>query len=171
MTLVPAKELALAAASGTTPFDGLFLGFSMFLAASAVMLIALLFRLGIEQRAGEAGLLLATGFTPARLRRLVLAEGSVAAAAGGGIGAVGGIYYARLMVYGLNHWWSAATNAPFLELHWTGRSVALGFVAAVLVALAAMAWSLRKLVRLPPRPEGAPVRQPRPDAAFAFCLA
>ncbi|MBX3424116.1 MAG: ABC transporter permease [Pirellulales bacterium] len=163
MTLLPAKEAALRAASGTTPFDGLFLGFSMFLVASAVMLIALLFRLGIEQRASESGLLLAAGFAPAALRRLTLAEGAFGAALGAAIGAGGGIGYARLMIYGLNHWWAAAANAPFLRLHWTGRSVALGGGLAILVALAAMAWSLRKLVKLPPRQLLAGDAQPRDE--------
>jgi hypothetical protein len=34
MTFLPVKEQGLAAASGTTPFDGLFLGFSFFLIAA-----------------------------------------------------------------------------------------------------------------------------------------
>ena len=45
---LPIKRLGLAAASGTTPFDGLFLGFSLFIMVSALMLVALLFRLGVE---------------------------------------------------------------------------------------------------------------------------
>ena len=36
---------------GTTAFDGLFLGFSLFIMVAALLLVALLFRLGIEQRA------------------------------------------------------------------------------------------------------------------------
>ena len=61
MTFLPVKQHGLAAASGTTPFDALFLGFSFFLIAAAVMLIALLFQLGIQQRAGELGTLAAVG--------------------------------------------------------------------------------------------------------------
>src|SRR5262249_50781429 len=36
MKFLPVKRLGLTAASGTTPFDGLFLGFSFFLIAAAV---------------------------------------------------------------------------------------------------------------------------------------
>lgn len=151
MSLVEVRQNALAAASGTTPFDGLFLGFSFFLMASAVMLTALLFRLGIEQRAREVGLLEALGTPLKMLRRLLLAEASIVAAAGALLGVLLGIGYARLMVYGLNTWWVAATAEPFLRLHVTPRSLAIGFAVGVFVALATIAWSLRRFSKLPAR--------------------
>ncbi len=58
--LQPIRAQGLAASAGTTSFNSLFLGFSFFIIAAAVMLVALLFRLGVEQRAGEIGALLAT---------------------------------------------------------------------------------------------------------------
>ena len=61
LVFLPVKQLGLAASSGTTPFDALFLGFSFFLIAAAVMLISLLFKLGVEQRAKELGTLGAMG--------------------------------------------------------------------------------------------------------------
>jgi len=151
MSLLEVRKNALAAASGTTPFDGLFLGFSFFLMASAVMLTALLFRLGIEQRAREVGLLAALGTPLKKLRRLLLAEASIVAAAGALLGVLLGVGYARLMVYGLNTWWVAATAEPFLRLHVTPRSLAIGFATGVIVALATIAWSLRRFSKLPAR--------------------
>src|SRR5437899_12589197 len=50
----------------------LFLGFSFFLIVAALLLMALLFQFGIEQRAAEIGTLLALGFTPKLVRRLLL---------------------------------------------------------------------------------------------------
>jgi ABC-type antimicrobial peptide transport system permease subunit len=151
MLLLPVKRNALTAAAGTTPFDGLFLGFSFFLMASAVMLTTLLFRLGIEQRAAEVGLLLSVGTPPRRVRWLLMAEAAVVAGIGAAIGAFVGIGYARLMVHGLNTWWVDATATPFLELHVTSRSIVVGFATGLLVALATIAWSLRRLARLPAR--------------------
>jgi len=151
MSLVPVKRQALQAAAGTTPFDGLFLGFSFFLMASAVMLTALLFRLGVEHRASEAGLLSAVGIAPKRLRQLLIAEAGIVAAVGALVGAALGVGYARMMVYGLNTWWVDATAAPFLELHVTARSVLIGFAAGLLVALVTIWWSLRRFARLPAR--------------------
>ncbi len=151
MSLLAVRHNALAAASGTTPFDGLFLGFSFFLMASAVMLTALLFRLGIEQRAREVGLLAALGTPLKKLRRLLLAEAALVAAVGAALGILLGVGYARLMVHGLNTWWVAATAEPFLRLHVTPRSLIVGFAVGVLVALATIAWSLRRFSKLPAR--------------------
>ena len=151
MSVLPAKQQALDAATGTTPFDGLFLGFSFFLMASAVMLVALLYRLGVEQRAREVGLLQAVGMPAKRVRRLLALEACLVAAAGATLGAAGGVGYARLMIYGLNTWWVGATAAPFLELHVTTRSVAIGLSAGLAVALATIVWSLRRFARLPAR--------------------
>ncbi|MGH7201042.1 MAG: ABC transporter permease, partial [Planctomycetaceae bacterium] len=71
----PVKAQGLSAASGTTDFAGLFIGFSFFLILSAAILIALLFRLGIERRGTQLGLLSAVGFSPRSVRRLFLTEG------------------------------------------------------------------------------------------------
>ena len=58
----PVKADGLAAATGSTDFSALFIGFSLFLIVSAALLVGLLFRLGVEQRASEIGILLATGY-------------------------------------------------------------------------------------------------------------
>ncbi|HYO26537.1 MAG TPA: ABC transporter permease, partial [Lacipirellulaceae bacterium] len=151
VSILPVKSIALAASAGTTPFDGLFLGFSFFLMASAVMLTVLLFRLGVEGRAREVGLLLAAGMSPGRLRRLLLGEALAVAAMGAVLGAAAGVGYARLMIHGLNTWWVEATTTPFLELHVTPRSLLAGTAAGLGVALLTMMWSLRRFSRLPAR--------------------
>ena len=61
--------------AGSTDFGEYFTYFSFFLVASALLLAALFFRLGVEQRAREVGLLRAVGFTARRVRRLFAAEG------------------------------------------------------------------------------------------------
>jgi hypothetical protein len=65
----------LAASAGSTDFGEYFVYFSFFLVASALVLAALFFRLGVEQRAREVGLLRAVGFSTPRVRRLFAAEG------------------------------------------------------------------------------------------------
>ncbi len=144
------ERLALAG-SGTTDFGGLFIGFSFFLIASAAMLVALLFRLGVERRAPEIGLLLSTGYAPRTVARLLIAEGAVLAAVGGAIGLVASLGYAWLMLAGLRSWWSDAVNTPFLRLYATPLMLAIGFVASFLVALGSIAWSIRGLTKLSAR--------------------
>ncbi|MCA9238908.1 MAG: ABC transporter permease, partial [Planctomycetales bacterium] len=149
----PVKQLGLKASTGTTPFDGLFLGFSMFLIASAVMLIGLLYRLAIDQRTREVGVLAATGWTPRQVRRLLGWEGLLVARTGAGVGMLLGIGYAWLMLYGLRTVWVAAVVTPFLRLHVLENlpSLVLGFVLGLMSAGLTIWWTLRSLSKSPPR--------------------
>ncbi|MEK7781861.1 MAG: hypothetical protein AAB370_10225, partial [Verrucomicrobiota bacterium] len=53
----PVREQALKAAAESQDFGGLFLGFSFFLIIAALLLMAMLFQFGLEQRAPEIGTL------------------------------------------------------------------------------------------------------------------
>jgi ABC-type antimicrobial peptide transport system permease subunit len=147
----PVKRQALAASDGATPFGVLFLSFSFFIIAAAVMLVALLFRLGIEQRASQIGTLMAVGWPRRKVGRLLLGEGLAVAALGSLLGVPVGIGYAALMLLGLRTWWLAAVVTPFLRLYMTSASLAIGSISGLLIAMAAIWLSVRTLGRLPPR--------------------
>ena len=66
----PARSLALEASAGVTDFGLYFVYFSFFLVVSALLLASLFFRLGVEQRLREIGLLRATGFPATAIRRV-----------------------------------------------------------------------------------------------------
>ena len=124
----PVREQALKAAEESQDFGGLFLGFSFFLIAAALLLMALLFQLGLEQRAPEIGTLLALGFTPKQVRRLLLGEGVALSFIGGVLGALGGLAYARAMLHGLTTIWRDAVGASALSFHFTAPNVGHRFV-------------------------------------------
>ena len=147
----PVKAQGLAASAGTTPFSLLFLGFSFFIIAAAVTLVVLLFRLGIDSRAAEIGILLAVGLSRRKVGRLLAAEGFVVAAVGSLLGVFLGLGYAALMLAGLRTWWLGAVVTPFLRLHVAPESLLIGYVAGVLVTFAAIAWSVRRVARVAPR--------------------
>ncbi len=147
----PIKAQALKAATGTTPFGLLFLAFSFFVIAAAVMLVVLLFRLGIEQRAKHVGLLLALGFRPRQITRLLAGEGLLVAIAGSLIGTLAGVGYAAIMLFGLRTWWLPAIGTPFLTLHVSWQSPAIGFASGLLMALAAIWLAVRRIGRISPR--------------------
>lgn len=147
----PVKFQGLQAAAGTTDFGGLFVGFSLFLILAAAILIGLLFRLGLERRAASIGLLLATGLGPKQVRRLLLGEGAVVVLLGTLAGLVAAVGYGRLMIHGLKTWWVGAIGTRFLDLHLEPASLAMGAVAAALVAAGALYWGLRGLAKIPPR--------------------
>ncbi len=143
------RTRALKAAEGSTDFAGLFIGFSFFLIVSAAILVALLFRLGVEQRASEVGLLLSLGFHPKRVSLLLILEGLVVAGIGSGIGLTGAAGYAWVMLAGLGSWWSDAVNLSLLQLHITPQALLFGFVSGLLESAITIAWSIRGFSRLP----------------------
>ncbi len=145
---IPIKRLGLAAASGTTPFDGLFLGFSLFLMVSALLLVSLLFRLGVDQRAAEIGILRAVGLRSRKVAAVLAGEAIVVAAIGSLLGTIAGIGYAWLMLTGLSTWWVGAISTPFLMLYVTAQSLAIGFASALVVSLATIAWTVWRLNRV-----------------------
>ena len=144
----PIKRLQLRASSGTTPFDGLFLGLSFFIISAALLLVALLFRLGVEQHADEIGILLAVGLRRRQAGWLLVGEGLLVALLGGALGVAIGIGYARLMIEGLRTWWLGAITTPFLEFYYSPRTLVVGYGLGVLVSVIAIAWSVRQMRRI-----------------------
>jgi ABC-type lipoprotein release transport system permease subunit len=159
----PVRAQGLAAASSSTAesFGWLFLGFSLFLIVSAAMLVGLLFRLGVERRAGEVGLLAAAGYRPRTVRRLLLGEGAVLAGLGALVGLALAVGYAALLLAVLRSWWAETLQTSFLRLHIAPRadlfgplpypSLVLGFILSFGIGLLAILWALRGLGRLSPR--------------------
>src|SRR5262249_9798976 len=123
----PVAEQRLAASRGGQDFGMLFLGFSTFLIVAGMLLVGLLFRLNLDRRAAEVGLLTATGFSKKSVRRLMLAEGSVITAIGGLLGLVGAVIYAALLLRLLQSWWPGGLEQSFLTLH-LGQSHGVSFV-------------------------------------------
>ncbi len=153
-TFRPVKRQALEASSGTTPFAGLFIGFSFFIIAAAVMLVALLFQLGIQQRSSQVGVMLAVGLQRKLTGRLLSREGLTVALIGGMLGVGLGIAYARLMIAGLNSpsWWGQAIATPFLSLHLDNPvTYIVGLLSGVVIAWLTILFCVSQMRRLPIR--------------------
>jgi ABC-type lipoprotein release transport system permease subunit len=151
MAVQPVRENALGASRGATDFGAYFVYFSFFLVVSALLLASLFFKLGVEQRSREVGLLRAVGFGAADVRRLFLAEGFVTAAAGSVIGVAGAVAYAALLMFGLRTWWVDAVGTTALTLHVAPVSLAGGAFGGIAAAMACIWWTLRGLARISER--------------------
>ena len=149
LTFQPVRAQSLAASAQSQDFGQLFLGFSFFLIAAALLLMALMFQFGIEQRAGEVGTLLAIGFTPMQVRRLFLFEGGLLALGGGLGGLLGGIWYAKAMLLGLSTIWKKAVGTSGLHYHASSATLAIGAVASISIAWLTIWLALRKQARQP----------------------
>lgn len=145
------REQALQASKGGgMDFSFLFLGFSFFLIIAALLLVGLLFRLNIDRRAEEIGLLMAVGYRRAVVWRLLLGEGAVLAAAGAVIGSCLAMLYARLLLQLLAALWPGETLQSFLRPHFEPLSLIKGAGGAFLVSLLTVAWAVFSLGRVAP---------------------
>ncbi len=140
--LSPQAE-GLQASSGATDFGMLFGSLSGFIIIAVALLIAMLFRVGVEQRSREIGLLQAVGYPLASIRRRFLYEGATVAGIGSLLGCLFAVGYAQLMIFGLQTWWLPAIGTPFMELHVN----LLSLITGILIALTVVMVSIRLIVQ------------------------
>ncbi len=147
--LIPIKRNGLKASSGSTPFDVLFLALSMFVIAAALILVSLLFRLGLQSRASEVGLMQATGFEQKAILGIWLREMLFVCGVGAILGLVLGIGYAALMILGLKTLWVEAIANPFLDLYIGPISLIVGLLSGISICILTIWWSLRRTRKQP----------------------
>lgn len=135
LSLMPVREQALNAVNNAMDFGGLFLGMSIFLIGAALLLTALLFGFGVQQRSTQMGTLLALGFTPKMIRRLLLSEGFIIALVGCALGAGLGALYTRALLFGLSHFWQGAIAHAAIQFHATPSTYIIGVSISFLCAM------------------------------------
>jgi putative ABC transport system permease protein len=151
LTVQSVKEQSLQASRGATDFGEYFTYFSFFLVVSALLLATLFFRLGIEQRLREIGLLRAIGYSIKQVRSIFLREGLLLAALGSIAGLLGAIAYGAMMMLGLKTWWVGAVGTSLLRLHVSPQSLLIGGISGIVAAFACIWWILRRLTPASPR--------------------
>ena len=147
----PVRESGVKAGGGSTDFGGLFLGLSMFLIIAALILMSLIFVFGVEKRSGQIGMLLAVGFSPKLIRRLLLIESGLLAVLGAILGSAAALLYTRIMIYGLATAWQSAVAGSTIQFYAKPTTLFAGASAAVIVSLIAIWLTLRKQVSRPAR--------------------
>jgi ABC-type lipoprotein release transport system permease subunit len=131
---VPLRQQALAATNAPVDFGQLFVSFSFFLIIAAAVLTGMLFVFSLEQRNAEAGLLLALGLRPAKVRRLFLAEGTVLAFVGSVLGAFAGILYTKVVLHALATVWRGAVGSVSFQFVLPPVTLAAGIFSGVATA-------------------------------------
>jgi putative ABC transport system permease protein len=150
MVFQDVKEQGLRSGAGSTDFSQLFVYFSFFLIAAALLLVGLLFRLNLDRRASEIGLFLAMGIRRQSVYWLLLGEGSILAILGGFVGLVGAVGYAHFLLEFFRENWPG-TNLAFLEYHGQTASYIIGYAAALSVSLLTIVWATRLLAGVSPK--------------------
>jgi ABC-type antimicrobial peptide transport system permease subunit len=149
--VVDVRRQNLEASAGATDFGAYFAYFSFFLMVAALLLAALFFRLSLETRQAQLGVLRATGFSASAIRRLLGLEGLAVALVGALAGVGLAIGWAALMMLGLRTWWIGAVGTSLLELHVDWRALALGAAGGTVSALVAIVVTVRSASRSTPR--------------------
>lgn len=150
-TVHAARSEGVQASQGAVNFSEYFVYFSFFLVVSGMLLTGLFFKLGVEQRVREIGLLRAVGFPPKKIRTVFLVEGALLACIGSVLGLAGAVAYGALMMYGLRTWWVGAVGTTLLTLHVEPLSLVLGAFGGIAAALVAVWFALRGLNLASPR--------------------
>lgn len=150
LTFDAVRQRGLEASTGGTDFGELFLYFSFFLIVAALLLVGLLFRLNLDRRAAEFGLLLSTGYRRRTVLGLLLLEGTAIAAVGGVLGLVVAVLYAQGLLGYLKAWWPGGQVQSFLRLHVSPLSMVIGYVATLAVSLGTILWAVWGLRKVAP---------------------
>lgn len=138
MSVEPIREKGVQAAKNGTDFSGLFIGLSFFLLVAAIVLTSLLFRLNLENRSTQVGLLDALGFRQKQVRRLFLSEGLTVATFGSLIGLVVSVAYTSLVFKILNTLWYDIVRTDVLTIRIYPTTLVMGFVISIVVSLLAI---------------------------------
>ena len=145
------REQALKSAAQSQDFGQLFLGFSLFLVVAALLLMALLFQLGLEQRAVRGRDLAGTRLHAKASEAPVAGRGCRAGPGGRPDRRAGGIVYAKTMLWALTTVWRSAIGSAELQFHVTAASLLIGICASTVVAVLTIWLTLRKQARQPAR--------------------
>ena len=141
------QAAGLQAAKGATDFGMLFSSLSIFIILGVAWLVEMFFRIGVEQRSREIGLLQAVGYPLVKIRRRFLREGAMLASIGSLLGCLLAIGYAELMIYGLQTWWLPAIGTPFIEFHVSFWSLLIGVLVTLLVIMNTIRGTVVKIGR------------------------
>ena len=144
MMVEPVRQQGVQAAQNGTDFSGLFIGLSFFILVAAIVLTALLFRLNLENRSAQIGLLAALGFRQKQIRRFYILEGLVVAFFGAILGILVSVFYTQLVFKVLNTLWFDIVRTNVLEIQILPSTLVAGLLISVIVSLMAIYLSLRR---------------------------
>lgn len=151
LVIVGVKESAQKAVAQSMDFGALFVSMSAFLIGTALLLAVLLFVFGVGQRAGQIGLLRASGWNPKQVRRLFMAEGLWVAVPSALIGVLLGLFYTKWTLGKLERDWAdAALGLKFL---YTVKPVTLltAWLGTLILCLGAVWVATRRILKAQPR--------------------
>ena len=139
----------LQASTGATDFSLLFSSLSIFILLAVAWLVEMFFRIGVEQRSREIGILQAVGYPLGKIRRRFLYEGGIIAGIGTLLGCLLAFGYAQLMIFGLQTWWLPAIGTPFIEFHASLWNLLIGILVVFIAVMISIHGAVVRVGRVP----------------------
>lgn len=147
--LRPVRQQAMTASQGSADFGMLFASMSFFIVISAGAMVATLVRLGVQQRSGELGLMLACGVSRRKTALILGGELTLTLLVGLAIGLALAVGYARTVLHLLASGQGMPWSVPDLRVHVEPATLAAASVACLLGGIACAALAMRSVLRQP----------------------
>ena len=138
------------AASGSTDFNGLFMGMMFILIFSSILLATLTFSLTLESRKHDVALLLATGWTRNRCIIPFFMEWIPTIVIASMVGVVMGTGLTRILIWSLARFWRSAFANASLLFHFSPTVAASSCITMILLMLLILFIQLRRLTKQKP---------------------
>lgn len=138
------------AASGSTDFNGLFMGMMFILIASSILLATLTFSLTLESRKHDIALLLATGWTRNRCLIPFFMEWIPTIVMASMMGVLMGTGLTRIFIWSLARFWRSAFANASLVFYFSPTVAASSCVSMILLMLLILFIQLRRLTKQKP---------------------
>lgn len=135
------------AASSGVDFGELFLSLSFFVIAAALLLMVLMYRLNMESRSHEVGLLFAMGYSRKQILMLRIKESLATIILGSILGGFVGILYNQWMIAGLNGVWNQAVHADMLEVFILPKTLVIGILISIIISILSIYLVIRKMLK------------------------
>ncbi|MCF6311634.1 MAG: ABC transporter permease [Verrucomicrobiales bacterium] len=139
-----------AAVSQSMNFGALFASMSFFLIVAALILTALVFIFGVEQRRSQIGLFLALGMTSRRIRSVLLLEAGLLSMLGAALGLLGGWVYTQLALWGMSGAWQSAASGIEFVYYLKLSSLLMAWAVTVFIAVVVVYFASRTVMKVRP---------------------
>lgn len=140
------REGALYAANNGVDFSSLFLALGFFIVAAALMLMYAPLWEMYSERTKEFDTLSTIGYTPKRIRGLLLREALPVVLVGGVIGVCVAALYTGIILWLLEGVWHGATHTAAFHIHIRPMTVAIGSLSSVVLIIAILLHAIRRAV-------------------------
>lgn len=127
------RKQGIRAADNSVDFGGLFLSLSFFVIAAGFLLTVLMYKLSIDGRKKEAGLLLALGYSNQLVIWYRILETLIPLAIGSLLGVFGGILYNQIVIEALNSVWQGAVHTNLLLIKIQPDKLLIGGLSGILI--------------------------------------